>query len=76
MPYYQFGCGISKMVGSKEQHPHGKRFYFDNPMSISLSKIVHDFRKNNGSKIEVRKNYFKEIIKSKKSLIFDIDNRL
>jgi hypothetical protein len=30
---------------TKNQHPQRKQFYFVNPMSVSSSKIGHDFKK-------------------------------
>ena len=42
------------MVGPEKQEP----LYFENRRSASLSKIGHDFRKQRGSKIEVRKKCF------------------
>ena len=52
------------MVGPKEarflaenQYTQRKPLYFENTGSTSSSKIGHDFRKYNGSKIEVRKKW-------------------
>ena len=49
--YYQFGCGILKMVGPKKQDfwpkiniPKGNHRIFSNTGSAGLSKIGHGFR--------------------------------
>ena len=39
----------------KNQYTHRKPLYFENTGSASSSKIGHDFRKESGLKIEVRK---------------------
>ena len=59
-----FGCGVLKILGRKKQDfwpkidmLKGKPLYFENTGSASSSKIGHDFRKQSGSKIEVRKMF-------------------
>ena len=52
---YQFGCGISKMVGPKTQDfwPKIKKLFVRILMTnVRLLKIGHNFSQKSGSKIE------------------------
>ena len=43
---------------AKNQYTQRKPLYFENTWSARSSKIGHDFRKQSGSKIEVKKMFF------------------